>query len=537
MESSSSNLCKCDDDTVENTTTTPTNNNNDRCNECPLLNNNNTEEINRIKIELENEKAEDIDWNKKDERIICSKCGLCKKIPLKIPFYGPYTFRDQIKRDETYYYCTCGKTTGQQPFCDKITCVGTEFRPIPFTPGRQQSLFLMCGCRYTKNPPYCDASHTGLQFNPQYPPYELFKETELITKHFDFNKPVRIFSGMQPTSGSIHLGNYVGAMLSWVDLQNRILLENSKQEQTNINKHSLMFSIVDLHSLTSNKTITPEQLCSNTLNIAATYVACGIDPDKVILFNQSMVPGHSELCWILNCLTPISRLNMMTQFKDKSKNVRHEDAITNGLLSYPVLMAADILLYKTTHVPVGEDQTQHIELTKKIANSFNNFYKTPFFPSPQLVISEQNKRIMSLLDGHKKMSKSDPLIGSRIDLTDSEETIRHKIKRSKSDHIQGISYDPVNRPEISNLLAIASSMTGEPIESIVNEFHSKNNSQFKEFLSESIIKKLGPIKDKFQYLQSNPNQIRDILHKGAQKANAIANENLKQIKDIVGLFN
>ncbi|KAN0044973.1 hypothetical protein ACTA71_006500 [Dictyostelium dimigraforme] len=357
--------------------------------------------------------------------------------------------------------------------------------------------------------------------------------------NFKEKTKVTVFSGMQPTSSALHLGNYLGAMSNWLKIQELVTRNNKEEEEEgklsiNNEKHKLIFSIVDLHSLTSTKTLSPKELKSNTISVAINYLACGIDPEKVILFNQSMVSAHSELTWIFNCITSFSKLGNMIQFKEKSKS--NESSVSNGLLSYPVLMAADILLYKATHVPVGEDQTQHLEFTRDIAQAFHSNYKSKFFPYPSIISSEQSKRIMSLQDGRSKMSKSDPLEISRISLTDTNEQIKSKIKKSKTDSIIGITYDPINRPDISNLLSIASATSGIPIIDLELEFKDKSNSIFKEFLSNSIIKHLSPIREKINYYQSNPNLVRDILLQGGEKANKIANKNLNSIKDIVGLY-
>ncbi|KAF2075771.1 hypothetical protein CYY_002904 [Polysphondylium violaceum] len=350
----------------------------------------------------------------------------------------------------------------------------------------------------------------------------------------DFKKNVRVFSGMQPTSDALHLGNYLGAMQNWLKLQDMICKEN-ETVQNERDKHSVLFSIVDLHSLTSTKSISPKTLRSNIESVATNYLACGIDPDKVILFNQSMVPAHSELTWIFNCITSIGKLNNMIQFKEKKRS-EDNDNISCGLLSYPVLMAADILLYRTTHVPVGEDQRQHLELTRKIAQIFHNQYKTKIFPTPITLNPVHSKKIMSLNDGTCKMSKSDPSEFSRIMLTDTDAQIKSKIKKAKTDTITGISFDPSTRPDVANLLVIASSMSGQPIADIVNEFSNKPTSVFKEFVSDSVISHVSPIREKIDYYKAHPKKVQEVLYKGAEKANIIANGNLKKIKDLVGLY-
>ncbi|KYQ90083.1 tryptophanyl-tRNA synthetase [Tieghemostelium lacteum] len=370
--------------------------------------------------------------------------------------------------------------------------------------------------------------NTVAQKSPQ---INTFIQPIISLEDIDFKQKngIRIFSGMQPTGDGLHLGNYLGAMSNWLKIQDLASLNTN---------NSVLFSIVDSHSLTATSTISPEKLRNNTINVAIQYLACGIDPSKVILFNQSMVPAHSELLWILNCITPFSKLTQMIQYKEKSKA---SQVVTNGLLSYPVLMASDILLYKSTHVPVGEDQTQHLELTRELVDRFHKQYcvngKTDYFPIPKTVISKLNKKIMSLNDGSVKMSKSNPQENSRINLSDSDKEIQSKIKKSKTDSIMGISYDPENRPDISNLLSILSSCTDRHIDDLVKEFHDKSNSVFKDYLSQSLIKKISPIREQINYYQSNPKQVQDILYQGAASANAIANKNLKEIKDLVGLFN
>ncbi|EGC32062.1 hypothetical protein DICPUDRAFT_156014 [Dictyostelium purpureum] len=354
-------------------------------------------------------------------------------------------------------------------------------------------------------------------------------KTSIEEINFDEKRKVTVFSGMQPTSAALHLGNYLGAMDNWLKIQDLIAKHNEVSPG-----HKLIFSIVDLHSLTATKTLSPKELHSNTLSVAINYLASGIDPQKVILFNQSMVAAHSELTWIFNCIASFSKLSTMVQFKEKSKS--NSQSISNGLLSYPVLMAADILLYRATHVPVGDDQTQHIEFTREIVNSFHHTYKKKYFPLPTIISSETSKRIMSLQDGRVKMSKSDPSDLSRISLTDTDEMIQMKIKKSKTDSIIGISYDIQNRPDISNLLSIASVTSGVSIADLEKEFKDKQNSHFKDFVSQSIISKVKPIREKINYYQANEKIVRDILLEGSDKANQIAINNLKQIKDIIGLY-
>ncbi|EGG13545.1 tryptophanyl-tRNA synthetase [Cavenderia fasciculata] len=369
---------------------------------------------------------------------------------------------------------------------------------------------------------------------------------EQLKKHHDFvNKPTRIFSGMQPTNGGLHIGNYSGAMLNWIELQNSIARNEAKIAKDGggageDSSSSLLFSIVDLHSLT-NKAVQPASLRKNTVDVAIEYVACGIDPDKVVLFNQSQVPAHCELSWILSCHTALGRLENMIQFKEKSKkNTDSAVQSTYGLLAYPILMAADILLYRATHVPVGEDQTQHVELTRKIAHAFNAHYKTDYFPLPQIVSTSESKRIMSLQNAASKMSKSDVSENSRINLTDSNETIAKKISKAATDSTIGITYDTVTRPNIANLLAIASAMmpSTQPLSpaDIASQFTNAKHSEFKSFLTQTITNHLAPIREKIEYHQANPKYIKEILQKGSHRARSIANRNLTDIKNIIGLY-
>ncbi|GAM20278.1 hypothetical protein SAMD00019534_034530 [Acytostelium subglobosum LB1] len=355
---------------------------------------------------------------------------------------------------------------------------------------------------------------------------------------YDFNnKTVRILSGMQPTNGGLHIGNYIGAMINWVDLQDTIIASSSNNNKTAPPQHELLFSIVDLHSLT-NKTVTAAQLRKNTLDVAIEYIACGIDPTKVTLFCQSAVPAHSELAWILSCHTASGRLENMVQFKEKSKkNTSSTNNSTYGLLAYPILMAADILLYKSTHVPVGEDQTQHVELTRKIAQAFNSHYKTDYFPLPQIVNCTESNRIMSLVNSATKMSKSDPSEHSRINLTDSDKIITSKIMKAATDATIGITYDIENRPNIANLLSIASAMSGQPIPDIAHEFKDQYHSKFKEYLAQTVINRIAPIRNKIEHYQANPKQVKDYLAEGAEKASKLAGHNLNEIKELIGIFN
>ena len=333
----------------------------------------------------------------------------------------------------------------------------------------------------------------------------------------------RIFSGVQPT-GNLHLGNYLGAIKNWVNLQNDI---------------SSIFSIVDLHAITVPQE--PLKLKSFTHEVAAAIIASGIDIDKSILFNQSSVKEHSELAWILNCVCRIGWLNRMTQFKEKAG--KNKENATVGLYGYPVLMAADILLYKSTHVPVGDDQKQHIELARDIASSFNNMFTSDneedFFTLPEPQIIGEAKRVMSLRDGTKKMSKSDASDASRINLTDTKEEISNKIKKAKTDPhpLPSTLQELKDRPEAHNLLSIYSSLSDQTLEKVLKEFSGKGFSYFKPKLIDLAVETLNPISLEMRNLLKDTNQIDKILKNGAQKAREIAEPILKDIKNLVGFVN
>ena len=333
----------------------------------------------------------------------------------------------------------------------------------------------------------------------------------------------RIFSGVQPT-GNLHLGNYLGAIKNWVNLQNDI---------------SSIFSIVDLHAITVPQE--PLKLKSSTHEVAAAIIASGIDIDKSILFNQSSVKEHSELAWIFNCVCRIGWLNRMTQFKEKAG--KNKENATVGLYGYPVLMAADILLYKSTHVPVGDDQKQHIELARDIASSFNNMFTSDneedFFTLPEPQIIGEAKRVMSLRDGTKKMSKSDASDASRINLTDTKEEISNKIKKAKTDPhpLPSTLQELKDRPEAHNLLSIYSSLSDQTLEKVLKEFSGRGFSYFKPKLIDLAVETLNPISLEMRNLLKDTNQIDKILKNGAQKAREIAEPVLKDIKNLVGLVN
>ena len=329
----------------------------------------------------------------------------------------------------------------------------------------------------------------------------------------------KIFSGVQPT-GNLHLGNYLGAIKNFVDLQNQ-------------KENECIFCVVDLHAITVKQN--PKELKKNIRETAATFIASGIDPNNSIIFNQSMVSAHSEAAWILSCVSRIGSLNRMTQFKEKAGKDKEKASI--GLYSYPVLMAADILLYDATHVPVGDDQKQHLELCRDIAQKFNNDFNTPeFLKAPEPLIQKQFSRIMSLKDGMKKMSKSDPSDLSRINLTDEKNEISNKIKRAKTDPMPMPTNieDLTERPEAENLLGIYSSLQNQNLEKSVNEFNGKQFSEFKNKLTEILIEKIEPISKEIKKLLNDEKYLDGILVKGSEEADKIASKKITEIKKLVG---
>ena len=329
----------------------------------------------------------------------------------------------------------------------------------------------------------------------------------------------KIFSGVQPT-GNLHLGNYLGAIKNFVELGN-----NKNNE--------CFFCVVDLHAITVFQD--PKELKNNIRETVATFVASGINPNKNIIFNQSQVPAHSELAWILSCVARMGWLNRMTQFKEKAGKDKEKASI--GLYSYPVLMAADILLYDASHVPVGDDQKQHLELCRDIAQKFNNdFNSKDFFVVPEPLIQKQFSRIMSLKDGLKKMSKSELSDSSRINLTDSKDEIINKIKKAKTDTLPLPSNikELENRPEAKNLISIYSSVSGITLEECIEKFAEKNFSSFKENLSQVLVEELEPISKEIKKLLSEQKYLDEILDKGREKANIIASNKIKKIQEIVG---
>ena len=328
----------------------------------------------------------------------------------------------------------------------------------------------------------------------------------------------RIFSGIQPT-GNLHLGNYLGAIRNWVALQN---------------DYDCIFCIVDLHALTQPQD--PDELRASTREVTAAYIAAGIDPERCAIFNQSMVPAHTELAWLLGCLTPLGWLNRMTQFKEKAGKNREMAGL--GLYAYPVLMAADILLYKATHVPVGEDQKQHLELARDIAGAFNRRYDREFFPLPEPQIFGTATRVMSLRDGKKKMSKSDTSDYSRINMTDDADTIALKIRRAKTDPepLPIMVTDLEDRPEADNLIGIYGALAGLSREEALGKFAGQNFSVFKEALSELSVDVLGRIGGDMRRLVADPGYIDSVLRRGAEHADAIAGPVLREAQEISGLL-
>jgi tryptophanyl-tRNA synthetase len=328
----------------------------------------------------------------------------------------------------------------------------------------------------------------------------------------------RIFSGIQPT-GNLHLGNYLGAIRNWVELQHAF---------------ECIFCIVDLHALTQPQD--PAELRASTREVTAAYIAAGIDPEHCTIFNQSMVSAHTELAWLLGCLTPLGWLNRMTQFKEKAG--RYRDMAGLGLFAYPVLMAADILVYKATHVPVGEDQKQHLELARDIAGAFNRRYERDFFPLPEPQIFGAATRVMSLRDGTKKMSKSDTSDYSRINMTDDADTIALKIRRAKTDPepLPGDVADLERRPEADNLIGIYAALSGLTREAALARFAARNFSEFKDSLSELAIGVLGRIGGEMRRLMADPGYIDRILRRGAERARAIADPVLREAQEISGLL-
>ncbi|WP_455476346.1 tryptophan--tRNA ligase [Bartonella sp. B17] len=346
-----------------------------------------------------------------------------------------------------------------------------------------------------------------------------------------------VFSGVQP-SGNLHLGNYLGAIKQWVELQT---------------SYDCLYCVVDMHALTVNPD--PHALRASTRTVTAAFLAAGIDPQKQIIFNQSQVFQHAEFAWILNCIARIGWLKRMTQFKDKAGKDREKASL--GLFAYPSLMAADILVYRATHVPVGEDQKQHVELTRDIAQKFNNDYahriaelnfgismqidgekKQGFLPMPEALIGKTAMRVMSLRDGTKKMSKSDPSDFSRINLTDDADLIAKKIRKAKTDStpLPDTPTDLKERPEVDNLLGIYAAFAETSKEKILLEFAGKQFSFFKTALADLAVHKLAPITQELRRLHQESDYIDSVLRDGAERASALAEKNMKKIREIVGFL-
>ena len=329
----------------------------------------------------------------------------------------------------------------------------------------------------------------------------------------------RVLSGVQPT-GNLHLGNYLGAIRNFVGLQET---------------HECLYCVVDMHAITVFQD--PAELAANTREVAAAFIAAGVDPKNHIVFNQAQVPQHAELAWVLNCVSRMGWLNRMTQFKEKAGKDREKASV--GLYVYPNLMAADILLYKATHVPVGEDQKQHLELARDIAQKFNNDFKSPeFFPLPEPLIQGPATRVMSLRDGTKKMSKSDPSDLSRITMTDQADDIAKKIRKAKTDPLAlpETLEELGERPEAANLLGIFAALADQPLADVVGQFGGAPFSVLKEQLAELAIEKIGPIGAEMKRLTDDPTMIDAILADGAARAREIAEPIMSDVRNLVGFL-
>ena len=327
-----------------------------------------------------------------------------------------------------------------------------------------------------------------------------------------------IFSGVQPT-GDLHLGNYLGAIRNWVRLQD---------------DYNCLFCVVDMHAITAWQD--PAALRASTREVACALLASGINPKKHILFNQSQVTAHAELAWIFNCVARMGWLNRMTQFKEKAG--KNRENVSVGLYAYPNLMAADILLYKATHVPVGEDQKQHLELTRDIAQKFNNDFKTDMFPIVEPLIFGAGTRVMSLRDGTKKMSKSDPSEQSRITMTDDADAIAKKIRKAKTDpealpeNVDGFE----SRPEAANLMGIYAALSDTEVADVCATYGGEQFSTFKQHLADLAVAKLAPIQDEMRRLMADPGYVEGVLADGAVRARALAEPVIAEVKDTVGFL-
>ncbi|MBY0560229.1 tryptophan--tRNA ligase [Hyphomicrobium sp.] len=338
----------------------------------------------------------------------------------------------------------------------------------------------------------------------------------------------RVFSGMQPT-GSLHLGNYLGAMVNWIKMQET---------------HECVYCVVDLHAITVWQD--PAELRNAIRQVTAAYIAAGLDPKKSILFNQSQVSAHAELAWVFNCVARLGWLNRMTQFKEKAGKDREQASV--GLYAYPNLMAADILAYRATHVPVGEDQKQHLELARDIAQKFNNDFSASiiaegfadgiFFPQPEPVITGAATRVMSLRDGSKKMSKSDPSDLSRINMTDDADTIAKKVQKAKTDP-EPLPSDEggfSGRPEAENLIGIYATLVDKPVDAVLAEVGGQQFSAFKKVLADALVARIEPIANEIKRLTGDPAEIDRILADGSSRAREIATPIMGKVKDIVGFI-
>ncbi len=327
----------------------------------------------------------------------------------------------------------------------------------------------------------------------------------------------RVLSGVQPT-GNLHLGNYLGAIRNWVDRQH---------------EYENFFCVVDLHAITVPHE--PAQLAADTYTIAALYLACGINLQNSTIFVQSHIPAHSELTWLLNCLTPLAWLDDMVQYKEKA--LKQGENVNAGLLDYPVLMASDILLYDADKVPVGEDQKQHLELTRDIAARLNYFYgngENSVLKLPEPDIRQVGARVMSLTDGTKKMSKSEPAEGSRINLLDPPDVIQRKVKRCKTDATRGLWFDDPERPECHNLLSLYMLLSGQDKETVATECRDMGWGQFKPLLAETTIEALKPIQEKYQQIVDDRSYLESVLRQGREKASAIAEKTLQRVREALG---
>jgi tryptophanyl-tRNA synthetase len=337
----------------------------------------------------------------------------------------------------------------------------------------------------------------------------------------------RVFSGMQPT-GNLHLGNYLGALVNWVKMQDT---------------HDCVYCVVDMHAITMWQD--PAALKSAIREVTAAYLAAGLDPKKSIVFNQSKVPEHAELAWVFNCVARLGWLNRMTQFKEKAGKDRENASV--GLYAYPCLMAADILLYRATHVPVGEDQKQHLELTRDVAQKFNNDFRPQieaagfaegFFPMTEPVIQGPATRVMSLRDGAKKMSKSDASDYARINLTDDADAIAQKVRKAKTDP-EPLPSEPKGlegRPEAENLVGIYAALSERSVEAVLAEFGGGQFSTFKNALADLAVTKLAPLNADMRRLLADPGHVDSVLKDGAERARVLATETMNHVKDIVGLL-